>query len=183
MLDGDESRRRPASGIALRPCCGAATVVPSGLIHSAADYEAGGRLAPPSFLAPIARAQSACRLRPELPAARRRTSDFSTCCPARRDPVRVLFFQAGQHPRQGPCWITHTTSHARVFAAGSTARRCSPVIKGVVHGTALQSSTKSCASPASTAINYLEPGGLTRRDISERISTSCVRRALALCSR
>jgi tRNA uridine 5-carboxymethylaminomethyl modification enzyme len=59
-----------------------------------------------------------------------RTIDFSVLTeqPGDLDPVPVFSFlgDAAQHPRQVPCWITHTNARTHeIIRSASTAARCS----------------------------------------------------------
>jgi len=109
-----------------------------------------------------------------------RTIDFSRCeeQPGDLDPVPVFSFlgRADQHPRQLPCWITHTTAHTHDIIRRGLDR--SPLYTGVIEGVgprycpSIEDKIHRFASKRSHQI-FLEPEGLdTNEFYPNGISTS-----------
>ena len=157
----------------------------NGLVHvGLANYAAGRAADPPSV-------SLAARLRElKLPQGRLktgtpprldgRTIDFSRCQeqPGDLDPVPVFSFlgDPAQHPRQLPCWITHTNEHTHDIIRGGLDR--SPMYTGVIEGVgprycpSVEDKIHRFADKASHQV-FLEPEGLdTHEFYPNGISTS-----------
>jgi tRNA uridine 5-carboxymethylaminomethyl modification enzyme len=109
-----------------------------------------------------------------------RTIDFSKCTeqPGDLDPVPVFSFvgHAAMHPRQLPCWITHTTERTHEIIRSGFDR--SPMFTGVIEGIgprycpSIEDKVNRFADKASHQI-FLEPEGLTTHEFYPNgISTS-----------
>ena len=109
-----------------------------------------------------------------------RTIDFSRLSeqPGDTDPIPVFSFlgTADQHPRQVPCWITHTTSETHEIIRGALDR--SPMFTGVIEGIgprycpSVEDKIHRFAGKSSHQV-FLEPEGLTTHEIYPNgISTS-----------
>jgi tRNA uridine 5-carboxymethylaminomethyl modification enzyme len=109
-----------------------------------------------------------------------RSIDFSqlTEQPGDLDPVPVFSFmgQASQHPRQVPCWITHTTAQTHDIIRSGFDR--SPMFTGVIEGVgprycpSIEDKVNRFADKDSHQI-FLEPEGLTTHEFYPNgISTS-----------
>ncbi len=109
-----------------------------------------------------------------------RTIDFSRLQeqPGDLDPVPVFSFlgHAGQHPRQVPCWITHTNERTHEIIRGGFDR--SPMFTGVIEGVgprycpSIEDKINRFADKGSHQI-FLEPEGLTTHEVYPNgISTS-----------
>ena len=94
------------------------------------------------------------------------------------DPVPVFSFmgRAEQHPRQLPCWITHTNERTHEIIKGGFDR--SPMFTGVIEGTgprycpSIEDKVNRFADKSSHQI-FLEPEGLTTHEFYPNgISTS-----------
>ena len=143
-----------------------------GLIHVGLKRHAGGRAGDPPSLT------LAQRLRElKLPVGRLktgtppridgRTIDFSALSEQPGDvPVPVFSFlgRREQHPRQLPCWITHTNARTHEIIRGALDR--SPLYTGVIEGIgprycpSIEDKVVRFAHKASHQI-FLEPEGLT----------------------
>jgi len=156
----------------------------SGLIHiGLSNYRAGRAGDPPSI-------SLAAHLRElKLPAGRLktgtpprldgRTIDFSVMKPQPGDePVPVFSFLGTpeMHPRQLPCWITHTNPRTHEIIRGGLDR--SPMYTGVIEGIgprycpSIEDKIHRFASKQSHQI-FLEPEGLTTNEFYPNgISTS-----------
>jgi tRNA uridine 5-carboxymethylaminomethyl modification enzyme len=157
----------------------------NGLVHvGLANYAAGRAADPPSV-------SLAARLRElRLPQGRLktgtpprldgRTIDFSRCeeQPGDLDPVPVFSFlgHPEQHPRQLPCWITHTNARTHDIIRGGLDR--SPMYTGVIEGVgprycpSVEDKIHRFADKASHQV-FLEPEGLdTHEFYPNGISTS-----------
>ena len=156
----------------------------SGLIHiGLSNYQAGRAGDPPSV-------SLAARLRElKLPVGRLktgtpprldgRTIDFSVMkAQPGDDPVPVFSFVGtpGMHPRQLPCWITHTNPHTHEIIRGGLDR--SPMYTGVIEGIgprycpSIEDKIHRFAAKQSHQI-FLEPEGLTTNEFYPNgISTS-----------
>ena len=156
----------------------------SGLVHvGLKNYQAGRAGDPPAI-------RLAHRLRAlDLPVGRLktgtppridgRTIDYSvmTVQPG-DDPVPVFSFlgSVGQHPRQVPCWITHTNENTHGIIRGGLDR--SPMFTGVIEGIgprycpSIEDKITRFADKISHQI-FLEPEGLTTHEVYPNgISTS-----------
>jgi tRNA uridine 5-carboxymethylaminomethyl modification enzyme len=109
-----------------------------------------------------------------------RTIDFSKCTeqPGDLDPVPVFSFlgHARQHPRQVPCWITHTNERTHEIIRSGFER--SPMFTGVIEGVgprycpSIEDKVNRFADKNSHQI-FLEPEGLTTHEFYPNgISTS-----------
>src|SRR5438270_3351783 len=109
-----------------------------------------------------------------------RTIDFSRCeeQPGDLDPVPVFSFlgRAEQHPRQVPCWVTHTNERTHDIIRGGLDR--SPMYTGVIEGVgprycpSIEDKIHRFAGKSSHQI-FLEPEGLeTHEYYPNGISTS-----------
>ena len=109
-----------------------------------------------------------------------RTIDFSKCIeqPGDLDPVPVFSFMgsAAQHPRQLPCWITHTNARTHEIIRSGFDR--SPMFTGVIEGVgprycpSIEDKINRFADKDSHQI-FLEPEGLTTHEFYPNgISTS-----------
>ena len=109
-----------------------------------------------------------------------RSIDFSqlTEQPGDLDPVPVFSFlgDAAQHPRQVPCWITHTTAQTHAIIRSGFDR--SPMFTGVIEGVgprycpSIEDKVNRFADKDSHQI-FLEPEGLTTHEFYPNgISTS-----------
>ncbi|MEX8494433.1 tRNA uridine-5-carboxymethylaminomethyl(34) synthesis enzyme MnmG [Sphaerotilus sp.] len=109
-----------------------------------------------------------------------RSIDFSKCVeqPGDLDPVPVFSFMghAGQHPRQVPCWITHTNQQTHDILRTGFDR--SPMFTGVIEGVgprycpSIEDKINRFADKDSHQI-FLEPEGLTTHEFYPNgISTS-----------
>src|SRR6266702_479046 len=156
----------------------------SGLIHvGLSSYRAGRAGDPPSV-------SLAARLRElKLPVGRLktgtpprldgRTVDFSVLKPQPGDePVPVFSFVGtpGMHPRQLPCWITHTNPRTHEIIRGGLGQ--SPMYTGVIEGIgprycpSIEDKIVRFADKESHQI-FVEPEGLTTHEIYPNgISTS-----------
>ncbi len=156
----------------------------SGLIHiGLSNYRAGRAGDPPSV-------SLAARLRElKLPVGRLKTGtpprldgrsiDFSVLKAQPGDePVPVFSFLGtpGMHPRQLPCWITHTNPHTHEIIRGGLDR--SPMYTGVIEGIgprycpSIEDKIHRFAAKQSHQI-FLEPEGLTTNEFYPNgISTS-----------
>jgi tRNA uridine 5-carboxymethylaminomethyl modification enzyme len=98
--------------------------------------------------------------------------------PGDLDPVSVFSFlgRAEQHPRQVPCWITHTNERTHEIIKSGFAR--SPMFTGVIEGVgprycpSIEDKVNRFADKTSHQI-FLEPEGLTTHEVYPNgISTS-----------
>ncbi len=156
----------------------------SGLIHVGLQNHAGGRAGDPPSLG-LAR-----RLRElNLPVGRLKTGtppridgrsiDFSVMTEQPGDdpaPVFSFMGSATQHPRQVPCWITHTNLRTHEIIRGGLDR--SPMFSGVIEGVgprycpSIEDKIHRFAEKSSHQI-FLEPEGLTVNEFYPNgISTS-----------
>ena len=156
----------------------------SGLVHvGLKNYQAGRAGDPPAI-------RLARRLRElDLPVGRLktgtppridgRTIDYSVMTEQPGDdPVPVFSFLGSveQHPRQLPCWITHTNESTHAIIRGGLDR--SPMFTGVIEGVgprycpSIEDKVTRFADKASHQI-FLEPEGLTTHEVYPNgISTS-----------
>ena len=156
----------------------------AGLIHVGLQSHAGGRAGDP------AATTLATRLREmKLPVGRLktgtppridgRTIDFSAMLEQPGDtpePVFSLLGRREMHPRQLPCWITHTNERTHEIVRGGLDR--SPMFTGVIQGTgprycpSIEDKIHRFAGKTSHQI-FLEPEGLTTHEFYPNgISTS-----------
>lgn len=109
-----------------------------------------------------------------------RSIDFSRCevQPGDLDPVPVFSFlgNAGQHPAQLPCWVTHTNARTHEIIRGGLDR--SPLYAGVIEGVgprycpSIEDKVHRFSGKDSHQI-FLEPEGLTTHEFYPNgISTS-----------
>ena len=109
-----------------------------------------------------------------------RSIDFARLAeqPGDLDPVPVFSFlgHAAQHPRQVPCWITHTSARTHELIRGGLDR--SPMFTGVIEGVgprycpSIEDKVHRFADKDSHQV-FLEPEGLTTHEIYPNgISTS-----------
>ena len=109
-----------------------------------------------------------------------RSIDFSKCAeqPGDLSPVPVFSFMgtAAQHPRQVPCWITHTSERTHAIIRSGFDR--SPMFTGVIEGVgprycpSIEDKVNRFADRDSHQI-FLEPEGLTTHEFYPNgISTS-----------
>ena len=156
----------------------------SGLIHVGLARHTGGRAGDP---AAVTLAQRLRELK--LPVGRLKTGtppridgrsiDYSVMAEQPGDdPVPVFSFlgSASQHPRQLPCWITHTNERTHEIIRGGLDR--SPMFTGVIEGVgprycpSIEDKIHRFANKTSHQI-FLEPEGLTTNEIYPNgISTS-----------
>ena len=157
----------------------------NGLVHvGLSSYPAGRAADPPSV-------SLAARLRElKLPQGRLKTGtppridgrsiDFSRCLeqPGDLDPVPVFSFlgDAARHPRQVPCWITHTNLRTHEIIRGGLDR--SPMYTGVIEGVgprycpSVEDKIHRFADKDAHQV-FLEPEGLTTNEFYPNgISTS-----------
>ena len=156
----------------------------SGLIHVGLRHYEAGRAGEP------AAATLGARLRElKLPVGRLktgtpprldgRTIDFSVLQPQPGDvppPVFSFMGTRAMHPRQLPCWITHTNERTHEIIRGGLDR--SPMFTGVIEGVgprycpSIEDKVTRFAGRASHQI-FLEPEGLTTQEIYPNgVSTS-----------
>lgn len=156
-----------------------------GKIHVGLNNYAGGRAGDPPATGLSARLKEL-----KLPQGRLKTGtppridgrsiDFSVLAaqPGDLDPVPVfsVMGNAEMHPRQVPCWITHTNQHTHDIILGGLDR--SPMYTGVIEGVgprycpSIEDKIKRFADKDSHQI-YLEPEGLTTNEYYPNgISTS-----------
>ncbi len=156
-----------------------------GRIHVGLQNHAAGRAGDPPAISLSARLKEL-----KLPQGRLKTGtppridgrsiDFSrlTEQPGDLDPVPVFSFmgEASQHPRQVPCWITHTNERTHEIIRAGFDR--SPMFTGVIEGVgprycpSIEDKVNRFADKTSHQI-FLEPEGLTTHEFYPNgISTS-----------
>jgi len=156
-----------------------------GKIHVGLQNHAGGRAGDPPAITLSARLKEL-----KLPQGRLKTGtppridgrsiDFSKLVeqPGDLDPVPVFSFlgTAAQHPRQVPCWITHTNERTHAIIRSGFDR--SPMFTGVIEGVgprycpSIEDKINRFADKDSHQI-FLEPEGLTTNEFYPNgISTS-----------
>jgi tRNA uridine 5-carboxymethylaminomethyl modification enzyme len=156
-----------------------------GKIHVGLQHYSAGRAGDPPAVSLSARLKEL-----KLPQGRLKTGtppridgrsiDFSklTEQPGDLDPVPVFSFlgDASQHPRQVPCWITHTNEHTHAIIRSGFDR--SPMFTGVIEGVgprycpSIEDKINRFADKDSHQI-FLEPEGLTTNEFYPNgISTS-----------
>jgi tRNA uridine 5-carboxymethylaminomethyl modification enzyme len=156
----------------------------NGRIHVGLSQSVGGRMGDMPSVALAARLREL-----QLPAGRLktgtpprldgRTIDFSSLAEQHSDePLPVFSFlgQAAQHPRQMPCWVTHTNERTHEIIRGGLDR--SPMYTGVIEGVgprycpSIEDKIHRFASKDSHNV-FLEPEGLATHEIYPNgISTS-----------
>jgi tRNA uridine 5-carboxymethylaminomethyl modification enzyme len=157
----------------------------NGLVHIGLTSYAAGRAGDPPAMSLAARLKEL-----QLPQGRLKTGtppridgrsiDFSQCVeqPGDLDPVPVFSFlgRADQHPRQVPCWITHTNARTHQVIRENLDR--SPMYSGVIEGIgprycpSIEDKIHRFADKPSHQI-FLEPEGLTTHEFYPNgISTS-----------
>ena len=156
-----------------------------GRIHVGLQNHSGGRAGDPPAVSLSARLKEL-----KLPQGRLKTGtppridgrsiDFSRLAeqPGDTDPVPVFSFMgsAGMHPRQLPCWITHTNERTHEIIRSGFDR--SPMFTGVIEGVgprycpSIEDKINRFADKASHQI-FLEPEGLSTHEFYPNgISTS-----------
>src|SRR5687767_14602840 len=156
----------------------------SGLIHVGLDHYQAGRAGDPASVTLAARLRElklpVGRLKtgtpPRLDA---RTIDFSQLAEQPGDSPEPVFSFLGRrdmHPRQLPCWITHTNARTHDLIRGGLGR--SPMFTGVIQGVgprycpSIEDKIHRFAAKTSHQI-FLEPEGLGTNEIYPNgISTS-----------
>ena len=156
----------------------------SGLIHVGLQNYRGGRAGDPPAMRLAARLRELAlpvgRLKTGTPPRiDGRTIDYSVLAvQPGDDPVPVFSFlgTSEQHPRQVPCWITHTNESTHEIIRGGLDR--SPMFTGVIEGVgprycpSIEDKITRFADKASHQI-FLEPEGLTTHEVYPNgISTS-----------
>jgi len=157
----------------------------NGLIHIGMKQYAAGRAGDPAAVSLAARLKEL-----QLPQGRLKTGtppridgrsiDFAACEEqvGETDPVPVFSFlgRPEQHPRQVPCWITHTNEQTHDVIRANLQR--SPLYSGVIEGVgprycpSIEDKIHRFAGKASHQI-FLEPEGLTTHEVYPNgISTS-----------
>ena len=156
----------------------------NGLVHVGLENYRAGRFGDPPSLSLAARLREL-----NLPVGRLKTGtpprldgktiDFSVMQEQPGDtPVPVFSFigSAAQHPRQVPCWITHTNAHTHEIIRGGLNR--SPMFTGVIEGVgprycpSIEDKIHKFAGKDSHQV-FLEPEGLdTHEYYPQGISTS-----------
>jgi tRNA uridine 5-carboxymethylaminomethyl modification enzyme len=156
-----------------------------GKIHVGLNNYTGGRAGDPAAISLSARLKELKLPQGRLktgtpPRIDGRTIDFSKLIeqPGDLDPVPVFSFMGSeaQHPRQVPCWITHTNVRTHDIIRGGLDR--SPMYTGVIEGVgprycpSIEDKIHRFASKDSHQI-FLEPEGLTTNEYYPNgISTS-----------
>ncbi len=156
----------------------------AGLIHVGLENFPAGRMGDPPAISLAARLREL-----QLPAGRLKTGtppridgrsiDFSAMQEQPGDdpaPVFSYMGNAAMHPRQRPCWITHTTAETHEIILSGLDR--SPLYTGVIEGVgprycpSIEDKIKRFADKDSHQI-FLEPEGLTTHEFYPNgISTS-----------
>ena len=156
-----------------------------GRIHVGLQNHSGGRAGDPPAITLSARLKELKLPQGRLktgtpPRIDGRTIDFSRLVeqPGDLDPVPVFSFlgDASQHPRQIPCWITHTNDLTHEIIRSGFDR--SPMFTGVIEGVgprycpSIEDKINRFADKGSHQI-FLEPEGLTTHEVYPNgISTS-----------
>src|SRR5579862_5472286 len=156
-----------------------------GKIHVGLNNYTGGRAGDPAAVSLSARLKELKLPQGRLktgtpPRIDGRTIDFSKLeeQPGDLDPVPVFSFlgRVEQHPRQVPCWVTHTNERTHDIIRGGLDR--SPMFTGVIQGVgprycpSIEDKIHRFASKESHQI-FLEPEGLTTNEFYPNgISTS-----------
>lgn len=156
-----------------------------GKIHIGLENHAGGRAGDPPSVSLAARLRELKLPQGRLktgtpPRIDGRTIDYSVLAeqPGDLDPVPVFSFigSAGLHPRQIPCWVTHTNGKTHDIIRSGLDR--SPMFTGVIEGVgprycpSIEDKVHRFSDKESHQI-YLEPEGLTTHEVYPNgISTS-----------
>ena len=156
-----------------------------GKIHVGLNHYAGGRAGDPAAVSLSARLKELKLPQGRLktgtpPRIDGRTIDFSVMLeqPGDLDPLPVFSYlgRPEQHPRQVPCWISHTNEKTHDIIRGGLDR--SPIYTGVIEGVgprycpSIEDKIHRFASRNSHQI-FLEPEGLTTNEFYPNgISTS-----------
>ena len=157
----------------------------NGLIHVGLEHHVGGRAGDPAAVSLALRLKELGLPQGRLktgtpPRIDGRTIDFSVMQeqPGDLEPVPVFSFlgSADQHPRQLPCWITHTNEQTHAIIRGGLDR--SPMYTGVIEGVgprycpSIEDKIHRFAGKDSHQI-FLEPEGLeTHEFYPNGVSTS-----------
>ena len=157
----------------------------NGRIHIGLDHYSAGRAGDPPAVALSHRLKELGLAQGRLktgtpPRLDGRTIDWQVLAqqPGDTDPVPVFSFMgdAGMHPRQIPCWVTHTTAATHDLIRSGLDR--SPMFTGVIEGVgprycpSIEDKVHRFADKSSHQI-YLEPEGLTTHEVYPNgISTS-----------
>jgi tRNA uridine 5-carboxymethylaminomethyl modification enzyme len=157
----------------------------NGLIHIGLQHYSAGRAGDPPSISLAARLKELKLPQGRLktgtpPRIDGRTIDFTRCeeQPGDLDPVPVFSFlgRADQHPRQLPCWVTHTNPRTHDIIRANLDR--SPMYSGVIEGVgprycpSIEDKIHRFADKPSHQI-FLEPEGLTTNEFYPNgISTS-----------
>jgi tRNA uridine 5-carboxymethylaminomethyl modification enzyme len=157
----------------------------NGLVHIGLTNYAAGRAGDPPAVSLAARLKELKLPQGRLktgtpPRIDGRTIDYARCVeqPGDVDPVPVFSFlgRADQHPRQVPCWITHTNAQTHQVIRENLDR--SPMYSGVIEGVgprycpSIEDKIHRFADKSSHQI-FLEPEGLTTHEVYPNgISTS-----------
>ncbi|GAB4469979.1 MAG: tRNA uridine-5-carboxymethylaminomethyl(34) synthesis enzyme MnmG [Burkholderiaceae bacterium] len=157
----------------------------NGLIHIGLQHYSAGRAGDPPAISLAARLRELKLPQGRLktgtpPRIDGRTIDFTQCeeQPGDLDPVPVFSFLgcAEQHPRQMPCWVTHTNPRTHDIIRANLDR--SPLYSGVIEGVgprycpSIEDKIHRFADKPSHQI-FLEPEGLTTHEFYPNgISTS-----------
>jgi tRNA uridine 5-carboxymethylaminomethyl modification enzyme len=188
LVEGDRATGAVTqSGIRFRA---AAVIVTAGTflngrVHIGMQHFSAGRAGDPPSISLAARLQELKLPQGRLktgtpPRIDGRTIDFARLSeqPGDADPVPVFSFlgHASQHPRQVPCWITHTNTRTHDVIRANLDR--SPMYSGVIEGVgprycpSIEDKIHRFADKASHQI-FLEPEGLETHEIYPNgISTS-----------
>ncbi len=155
-----------------------------GRIHVGLENYAAGRAGDPPSLSLAARLRELAlpvgRLKTGTPPRiDGRTIDFTKCTRQPGDEPEPVFSFLGrreQHPRQLPCWITHTTEATHAAIRGGLDR--SPMFTGIIEGVgprycpSIEDKIHRFADKASHQV-FLEPEGLQTHEVYPNgISTS-----------
>lgn len=156
-----------------------------GKIHIGLDNHPGGRAGDPPSIRLSARLKELKLPQGRLktgtpPRIDGRTIDYSVLAeqPGDLDPVPIFSFigDAGMHPQQIPCWVTHTNARTHEIIRGGLDR--SPMFTGVIEGVgprycpSIEDKVHRFADKDAHQI-YLEPEGLTTHEVYPNgISTS-----------
>jgi tRNA uridine 5-carboxymethylaminomethyl modification enzyme len=157
----------------------------NGLVHIGLNQHAAGRAGDPPSISLAARLRELRLPQGRLktgtpPRIDGRTIDFGRCeeQPGDLDPIPVFSFlgTVDQHPRQVPCWITHTNARTHEVILANLDR--SPMYSGVIEGVgprycpSIEDKVHRFAGKASHQI-FLEPEGLSTNEFYPNgISTS-----------
>lgn len=157
----------------------------NGLIHVGLQHYSGGRAGDPPASSLGKRLQELKLPQGRLktgtpPRIDGRTIDFSRLQeqPGDLDPVPVFSYMgnAAMHPRQVPCWVTHTNARTHDIIRGGLDR--SPMYSGVIEGVgprycpSIEDKIHRFADKESHQI-FLEPEGLTTHEVYPNgVSTS-----------